>query len=107
MATLSVLLSNISIKSVLGLILFIHVNDMLVSSSNRNDSLFKISDDDIVGVNIPTGIPLVYKLDGNMNVVEKFYLADEVISNLNSLILNRIGMWSNLEACIHFVSRTN
>mmetsp|Transcript_20277 Transcript_20277/g.28517 ORF Transcript_20277/g.28517 Transcript_20277/m.28517 type:complete len:90 (+) Transcript_20277:87-356(+) len=39
--------------------------------------LEKISDEDIPGVNIPTGIPLVYKLDSNLGVIEKFYLADE------------------------------
>ena len=33
-----------------------------------------ISDDDIMGLEIPTGQPLVYKLDNDLNVVEKFYL---------------------------------
>ena len=33
-----------------------------------------ISDDDIMGLEIPTGQPLVYKLDEHLNVVEKFYL---------------------------------
>ena len=33
-----------------------------------------ISDDDIMGLEIPTGQPLVYKLDDDLNVVEKFYL---------------------------------
>ena len=32
------------------------------------------SDDDIMGLEIPTGQPLVYKLDDNLKVVEKFYL---------------------------------
>ena len=36
-----------------------------------------ISDDDIVGLNIPTGVPLLYRLDGNLKVVEKRYLGDE------------------------------
>lgn len=39
--------------------------------------LEKISDEDIPGVNIPTGIPLVYELDSNLGVIKKFYLADE------------------------------
>ena len=33
-----------------------------------------ISDDDIMGLEIPTGQPLVYKLDDDLNVVKKFYL---------------------------------
>jgi 2,3-bisphosphoglycerate-dependent phosphoglycerate mutase len=28
-----------------------------------------ISDDDIIGVNIPTGVPLVYKLDANLKPI--------------------------------------
>ena len=33
-----------------------------------------ISDDDIMGVEIPTGQPLVYQVDDNLKVLEKFYL---------------------------------
>ena len=33
-----------------------------------------ISDADIMGLEIPTGQPLVYKLDNDLKVVEKFYL---------------------------------
>ena len=33
-----------------------------------------ISDDDIMGVEIPTGQPLVYQLDDNLKVLDKFYL---------------------------------
>ncbi len=39
--------------------------------------LDKISDDEITGLNIPTGIPLVYKLDENLQPTEHFYLGDE------------------------------
>ncbi len=35
-----------------------------------------ISDDEIVGLNIPTGIPLVYELDDALGVVDKRYLGD-------------------------------
>ncbi len=35
-----------------------------------------ISDEDIVGVNIPTGMPLVYELDTELNPVSKRYLGD-------------------------------
>ena len=36
-----------------------------------------VSDDDIVGVNIPTGVPLVYEFDDSMNVISKRYLGDQ------------------------------
>ncbi len=35
-----------------------------------------ISDDDIVGLNIPTGIPLVYELDGKLRPMKSYYLGD-------------------------------
>ena len=38
--------------------------------------LDNISDDDIVGVNIPNGIPLVYTLDSNLKPISKRYLGD-------------------------------
>ena len=36
-----------------------------------------LSDDEIVGVNIPTGVPLVYEFDENFDVISKRYLGDE------------------------------
>jgi 2,3-bisphosphoglycerate-dependent phosphoglycerate mutase len=36
-----------------------------------------VSDDQIVGLNIPTGIPLVYELDDNLQKIRSYYLADE------------------------------
>jgi 2,3-bisphosphoglycerate-dependent phosphoglycerate mutase len=38
--------------------------------------LDRISDQDIVGLNIPTGIPLVYELDAGLRPVRHFYLGD-------------------------------
>ena len=35
-----------------------------------------ISDEDIVGLNIPTARPLVYELDGNLKPVRNYYLGD-------------------------------
>lgn len=35
-----------------------------------------ISDDDIVGLNIPNGIPLVYELDENLKPIRHYYLGD-------------------------------
>ena len=38
--------------------------------------LDRISDDDIVGVNIPNGIPLVYELDAQLEPIRSYYLGD-------------------------------
>ena len=38
--------------------------------------LDNISDEDIVGVNIPNGIPLVYELDANLKPIRHYYLGD-------------------------------
>ncbi len=38
--------------------------------------LDNIADDDIVGVNIPNGIPLVYELDENLKPIRNYYLGD-------------------------------
>ena len=35
-----------------------------------------MSDDDIVGVNIPTAVPLVYEFDDDMNVIKHYYHGD-------------------------------
>ncbi len=38
--------------------------------------LDNVSDSDIVGLNIPTGIPLVYELDDDLKPVRNYYLGD-------------------------------
>lgn len=38
--------------------------------------LDNVSDEDIVGLNIPTGIPLVYELDDDLKPIRHFYLGD-------------------------------
>ncbi|MBS1262690.1 MAG: 2,3-bisphosphoglycerate-dependent phosphoglycerate mutase [Calditrichaeota bacterium] len=38
--------------------------------------LDNVSDEDIPGLNIPTGIPLVYKLDENLEPADRFYIGD-------------------------------
>jgi 2,3-bisphosphoglycerate-dependent phosphoglycerate mutase len=38
--------------------------------------LDNISDADIVELNIPTGIPLVYELDDDLKPVKSYYLGD-------------------------------
>ena len=39
--------------------------------------LDNMSDDEITGINIPTGIPLVYELDDDLNAIRHYYLGDE------------------------------
>lgn len=38
--------------------------------------LDQVSDNDIVELNIPTGIPLVYELDGDLKPIKSYYLGD-------------------------------
>ena len=56
-------------------------NVLIAAHGNSLIALVKflngISDDEIVGVNIPTGIPLVYKFDENMKVISHEYLGDQ------------------------------
>ncbi len=37
----------------------------------------QLSDEEIVSVNIPTGVPLVYEFDENFKVTNHYYLADK------------------------------
>ena len=39
--------------------------------------LDQLSNEEIVSVNIPTGVPLVYEFDDNFNVIHKEYLIDQ------------------------------
>ena len=38
--------------------------------------LDEISDEEIVGLNIPTGVPLVYELDDRLKPIRHYYLGD-------------------------------
>ena len=54
---------------------------LIVAHGNSLRALVKylddVSDERITQLNIPTGIPLVYRLDDNLSPIEHFYLADE------------------------------
>jgi len=39
--------------------------------------LDNVPDEEIVKLNIPTGIPLVYELDDNLKPIKHYYLGDE------------------------------
>ncbi len=43
----------------------------------HNKYLDDISDADIAGLNIPTGVPLVYELDDDLHPITHYYLGDQ------------------------------
>lgn len=53
----------------------------IVAHGNSLRALVKyldnISEEDIVGLNIPTGIPLVYELDDDLKPIRSYYLGDQ------------------------------
>jgi 2,3-bisphosphoglycerate-dependent phosphoglycerate mutase len=52
--------------------------------------LDNISDSDIVNLNIPTAIPLVYELDGNLKAVKSCYLGDhEAVKKAMEIVTNQ------------------
>ncbi len=52
--------------------------------------LDNVSDKDIVGLNIPTAIPLVYELDGDLRALRHYYLGDpEEIARAVSSVANQ------------------
>jgi len=42
--------------------------------------LDQVSDEEIVELNIPTGIPLVYELDENLKAIKHYYLGDQEVA---------------------------
>ena len=54
---------------------------LIVAHGNSIRALVKyldnISDEEIVGLNIPTGVPLVYELDDNLQAIKHYYLGDQ------------------------------
>jgi 2,3-bisphosphoglycerate-dependent phosphoglycerate mutase len=50
-----------------------------------------IPDDDIVSLNIPTGIPLVYELEDNLTPVRSFYLGDpEAVAQVTQAVVSQL-----------------
>ena len=64
---------------------------LIAAHGNSLRSLVKyldnISDDEIVGLNIPTGVPLVYELDDNFKPIKHYYLGDaaELEAKINAV----------------------
>ncbi|WP_331852256.1 2,3-bisphosphoglycerate-dependent phosphoglycerate mutase [Intestinibaculum porci] len=56
-------------------------NVLVAAHGNSLRALVKyldgLSDEEIVGVNIPTAIPLVYEFDDDMHVINRYYLGDQ------------------------------
>ena len=54
---------------------------LIVAHGNSIRALVKyldnISDEEIVGLNIPTGVPLIYELDDNLQAIKHYYLGDQ------------------------------
>ena len=52
--------------------------------------LDNVSDKDIVGLNIPTGLPLVYELEDNLKPVKSYYLGDpEEVKKAMEIVANQ------------------
>ena len=53
---------------------------LIVAHGNSLRALIKhldgVSDADIVGLNVPTGMPLVYELDATLRPLKHYYLGD-------------------------------
>jgi len=53
--------------------------------------LDNISDQDIVELNVPTGIPLVYELDDDLKPIRNYYLGDqEAIAKAAQAVANQL-----------------
>jgi len=69
-------------------------NHLIVAHSNSLRAIVKIldqlSNEEIVSVNIPTGIPLVYQFDDNFNVIHKEYLIDQAkLEEKQAIVVNQ------------------
>ena len=67
---------------------------LVVAHGNSLRALVKyldnIPDDEIVGLNIPTGIPLVYELDDDLKPIKHYYLGDpEEIAKAQQAVANQ------------------
>ena len=52
--------------------------------------LDNVSDQDIVGLNIPTGVPLVYELDDDLKPIRSYYLGDaDAIAKAQQAVANQ------------------
>ena len=65
---------------------------LIVAHGNSLRAIVKIldqlSDERVISLNIPTGLPLVYELDNKLNPIKNYYLGDldELEKKLDSVI---------------------
>jgi len=69
-------------------------NHLIVAHSNSLRAIImileKLSQKEIVSVNLPTGIPLVYELDSSLNIVnKKFLIKEELLKQKEEDIINQ------------------
>jgi len=67
---------------------------MIAAHGNSLRALVKyldnIADDEIVSLNIPTGVPLVYELDDDLKAIRSYYLGDaEAIKAAQEAVANQ------------------
>jgi len=70
---------------------------MIVAHGNSLRALVKhldkISDDKILGLNIPTGTPLVYELDEDLNPLKNYYLGNQdEINELFDILIDKTSL---------------
>ncbi len=69
-------------------------NHLIVAHSNSLRAIVKVLDqlskEEIISVNIPTGVPLVYTLDKSLNVISKEYLInDDELKAKQEMVINQ------------------
>ena len=52
------------------------ITEVILPKRNAPD-LDDVPDDEIVGLNIPTGIPLIYELEDDLTPIRSYYLGDQ------------------------------
>jgi 2,3-bisphosphoglycerate-dependent phosphoglycerate mutase len=74
--------------------LIVHKEILVAAHGNSLRGIVKylknISDEDIIGLNLPTGIPYVFEFDDNMNLLKDYFLGDpEIIKRLMEEVANQ------------------
>ena len=69
-------------------------NHLIIAHSNSLRAIIKIleklSNKEIISINIPTGVPLVYTIDNNLKIYNKKYLIDkEKLKEKETMVLNQ------------------
>lgn len=69
-------------------------NHLIVAHSNSLRAIVKtleqLNEKEIISVNIPTGVPLVYNLDSSLNIIKKKYLINEKeLEEKQKIIINQ------------------